>query len=171
MNLGATSVVVATLIARSVFALNGCAVADSGSIPIASGDILLFGNANLTQTVVPADGKVVIPLAGEVQVLGQTPNHLAQLVRERLSKYTNKSAVQIYVEDDGQQEQLWTCREPGTVIEALGFLGVIRRLENEHKTRFPWGQILRFNYKEARKGYQGEQIIVIETARLPIAKS
>jgi hypothetical protein len=146
-----------TMIADSV-SVNGCGEADRGYIPIAVGDILLFGYENSKQAIVPADGKVVIPLAGEVQVLGQTPNHLVEQVRERLSKYINKSAVQIDVEDDG--EQYHCLREPETVVEALDYLGVIRKLENDYKARFTWRQILRFNFKEARKD---GQIIMIET--------
>jgi hypothetical protein len=147
-----------TVIADSV-AVNGCGEADRGYIPIAVGDILLFGYENSKQTIVPADGKVVIPLAGELQVLAQTPNHLAEQVRERLSKYINKSAVQIDVEDDGEQNH-GCLHEPETVIEALDYLGVIPKLENDYKARFPWRQILRFNFKEARKD---GQIIMIET--------
>ncbi|SRR5258708_2318915 len=164
MRLDAISIVVAALLMllpESASAGNGCEEADPGSIPIASGDILFLGYGNVTQTIVPADGKVVIPLAGEVQVLGQTPNHLAQLVRERLSKYINKNAVEIYVEDDGERNHC--LREPDTVVDALDYLGVIRKFENDYKARFPWGQILRFNYKESRKAANGDQFIMIET--------
>jgi hypothetical protein len=147
-----------TVIAESTSSVNGCGEADPGSRPIVAGDMFLFGFKNFKQTIVPADGRAVIPLAGEVQVLGQTPYHLAQLVRERLSKYINKSAVEIDVEDDGEQYHCW--HEPETVVEALDYLGVIRKLENDYKARFPWAQILRFNFKEASKD---GQIIMIET--------
>jgi hypothetical protein len=171
MSIGVSSVVSAALlvllisggpaIAESARNVNGCDVADPGSIPIAPGDVLLFGYGSLTQTIVPAHGKVVLPLAGEIQVLGQTPNHLVQLVRERLSKYTNKGAVQLYVEDDGRAEMLWACRgNPFAIVEALDQLDVIRKIVTQYKIRFPWNQILRFNYKEARKGYQAEQILI-----------
>jgi precorrin-6B methylase 1 len=164
MRLDAILVVVAALLMslpKPASAVNGCEEADPGSMPIAPGDILFFGYGNVTQTIVPADGRVIVPLAGEVQVLRQTPNHLAQLVRERLSRYINKSAVEIYVEDDGEQHHCF--REPDTVVDALDYLGVIRKLENDYKARFPWGQILRFNYKESRKADNGDQIIIIET--------
>ena len=168
MRLHGKSVIFATLLSLTVSSktmtadsvgVNGCGEADRGYIPIAVGDILLFGYENSKQTIVPVDGKVVIPLAGEVQVLAQTPNHLAEQVRERLSKYINKSAVQIDVEDDGEQNH-GCLYVPETVVEALDYLDVIRRFENDYKVRFPWGQILRFNYKEASKD---GQIVLIET--------
>jgi len=173
MRLGTISVVSAALVllagsnavvAESGFAVDGCPQADPGSSPIVSGDILFFGNEDSTHTIVPADGKVVIPLAGEVQLLGQTPDHLAQLVRERLTKYKNHRDVQLRVEDDGNQHPCGFAEPaPTTVMEALDQIGVVHKLASDYKARILRGrQTLRFNYKEARKGKDSGQNIIIE---------
>jgi hypothetical protein len=173
MSIGVSSVVSAALlvllisgetaIAESARTVNGCVRFDPGNYAIVPGDILFFGNGNVIKRIVPADGKVFMPLTGEVQVLEQTPEHLAQVVRERLTKYRNNRDVQLHIEFDGMNPCEFDEPAPTTVMQALDQIGVIRKLASPYKNRRSRSpQILRFNYKEAREGKDPEQDIIIE---------
>src|SRR6266478_10124955 len=101
MRLCAISVVVAALTANAQVtpARNSCPVMD-GRI-ITAGDLLFISNGEdyVLPHIVPANGKIVLRGIGEIQVLGQTPDQLASLIEERLSKYYKPGSVRIYVVD------------------------------------------------------------------------
>ena len=154
-------------------ARNSCPIIDQSKHLIAPGDTLTIsglGTCTWPQ-IVPANGKIVIPLVGEIQVLDLTSTQLAQLLKEPLSKYLNNPLVRISVEDgqkyyvDGEVNHPGSfCLDtPTTVLEALEISGGLRKQANSSNIRIIRGsQVLRFNYKEALKGKHPEQNISIE---------
>jgi protein involved in polysaccharide export with SLBB domain len=109
----------------------------------------------------------------EIQALGQTSDQLAQLINERLSKYLRNPSVRIHVEDGNSQNYYvdgevnhpgsYCLEAPTTIFEALDISGGFRKRANPNKIRIlRESQVLRFNYKEVRKGKHPERNILIE---------
>ena len=176
MKLFAISFVVVVLTANAQLAptRNSCPVVDPSSRLIAPGDrVAIFEPGECTwPIVVPANGKIVLPLVGEIQVLGQTLDQSAQLIKERVSKYVRNPTVRIFVVDsrayyvDGEVNHsgAYCLETPTTVLEALDISGSFRKGANLSKIRIlRGGQVLKFNYKGFHKGKHPEQNILIET--------
>ncbi len=61
-------------------------------------DILVLGDGDLTRTVtVRPDGKISLPLLGELEVAGLTPAQLADLLSTRLRQYLKNPSVTVTV--------------------------------------------------------------------------
>lgn len=61
-------------------------------------DILVLGDGDLTRTVtVRPDGKISLPLLGELEVAGLTPAQLADLLSTRLRQYLKSPSVTVTV--------------------------------------------------------------------------
>ena len=172
----AISVVVAALTANAQVApaRNSCPAVDPTSRLVAPGDfVAIFEPGECTfPIVVPANGKIVLPLIGEIQVLGQTLDQSAQLIKERVSKYVRNPLVRIfvvyprtyYVDGAVNHRGAYCLDAPTTVLEALDISGGFRKRANLSKIRIlRGGQVLKFNYKGFHKGKHLEQNILIET--------
>ena len=177
MRLCAISVVAAVLTAMAQVtpARNSCLVVDPSSRVIAAADSLIIcekGGECLGSVVVPANGKIVLPLVGEIQVLGQTSDQLAQMIRERHAKYLRNPPVMrisvldrraYYVDGEVNQPGAYCLDAPTTVLEALDISGGFRKRANLSKIRIlRGGQLFKFNYKGFYKGKHPEQNILIE---------
>ena len=172
----AISVVVAVLTANAQVApaRNSCPAVDPSSRLIAPGDfVAIFEPGECTfPIVVPANGKIVLPLIGEIQVLGQTLDQSSQLIKERVSKYVRNPLVRIfvvdprtyYVDGDVNHPGAYCLDAPTTVLEALDISGGFRKRANLSKIHILRGsQVFKFNNKAVRKGKHPEQNILIET--------
>ena len=64
-------------------------------------DIVVWKNADLSQNgvVIRPDGKVSIPLIGEVQASGRTANQLASQIASRLKEYKDNPVVTVSVKE------------------------------------------------------------------------
>jgi polysaccharide export outer membrane protein len=131
--------------------------------------------------VVRPDGKITMPLAGELQAGGVTPLQLAKTVTDALTKYINNPDVTVSVQDvrskkyfiDGEVNKSgsFPLITPTTVLEALSNAGGFREFANPAKIRILRGStVLKFNYKEVTAGKKMEQNIYVENGDHIIVK-
>jgi len=122
---------------------------------------------------VRTDGKISLPLIGELQAGGQTPRQLEQEITKRLQSYISEPEVTVIVQDAKSQRIniLGMVARPGsylltgstTVLDSIAMAGgfkdfakqktiyVLRTSEDGTQKRLP------FNYKEVIKGRNPEQ--------------
>jgi polysaccharide export outer membrane protein len=127
---------------------------------------------------VRSDGRISLPLAGELQAAGKTPSQLEQDIAVKLLSYITKPKVTVIVEQINSQKFniLGQVEKPGsypltaptTVLDAIAGAGgfrdfakqkalyILRRTPNEGELRIP------FNYKEVIKGKNSAQNIQIQ---------
>jgi polysaccharide export outer membrane protein len=123
--------------------------------------------------VVRPDGKITMPLIGEVEASTLTPQQLTGSLKEQLSKYINNPDVTVFVQEvrskkyylDGEINHpgYFPLVTPTTVLEALSNASGFREFANQKDIRILRGsKILHFNYKEVTKGKHLEQNIYLE---------
>ncbi len=123
--------------------------------------------------MVRPDGKITIPLIGEVQAGGLTPIQLTKSLTESLSKQINNPDVTVFVTDvrskkyyiDGEVNRSgsFPLITPTTVLEALSNANGFREFSNPKKITILRGdKILKFNYKEVISGKKMEQNVFVE---------
>lgn len=122
---------------------------------------------------VRSDGKISLPLVGELQAGGQTPRQLEQEITKRLQSYISEPEVTVIVTESKSQKVniLGMVARPGTyllsgsttVLDAIAMSGgfkdfakkksiyVLRANADGTQKRIP------FNYKEVIKGTNPEQ--------------
>ena len=127
---------------------------------------------------VRSDGKISLPLVGEVQATGRTPLKLEQEIAARLKNYIAEPEVTVIVQQINSQKFniLGMVNKPGsypisnsaTVLDAIALAGgfrdfakqkaiyVLRQNPDGTQTRVP------FNYKEVVKGKNPAQNIKLQ---------
>jgi len=127
---------------------------------------------------VRSDGKISLPLAGEVQAAGRTPLQLEGDIADRLKSYITEPEVTVIVEQINSQKFniLGQVVKPGsyplaaatTVLDAIAAAGgfrdfakqkniyILRQGAGGRETR------IAFNYKEVIKGKNPQQNIKLE---------
>ena len=127
---------------------------------------------------VRSDGKISLPLVGELQAGGQTPQQLEQEITKRLRNYISEPEVTVIVTDSKSQKVniLGMVVRPGaylltsatTVLDAVAMAGgfkdfakqksmyVLRQAPDGTQKRIP------FNYKDVIKGKNPEQNIRLQ---------
>lgn len=127
---------------------------------------------------VRSDGKISLPLVGEVQASGRTPLKLEQEIASRLQNYISEPEVSVMVQQINSQKfnVLGQVAHPGTFViansptvldaiaEAGGFrdfakqksIYVLRQNPDGTETRLP------FNYKDVIKGKNLAQNVKIQ---------
>jgi polysaccharide export outer membrane protein len=125
------------------------------------------------QAVVRPDGKITLPLAGDLTVGGLSPAEVQQKVTEMYSKYVNKPEVGIfmakisskkyYLVGQIQRTGAFALIVPTTVLEAINGAGGFMEYANRKKVVILRGdQRLKFNYDEVIKGKNMSQNILLE---------
>jgi len=127
---------------------------------------------------VRSDGKISLPLAGEVQASGQTPRQLEQALSAKLRSYISEPEVTVIVEQIKSQKfnVLGLVSKPGsyplgnspTVLDAIALAGGFRDFAKQ-KSIYVLRQNadgtqsrLAFNYKEVIKGKNPEQNVRLQ---------
>jgi len=127
---------------------------------------------------VRSDGKISLPLAGELQAGGQTPKQLEQEITKKLASYIAEPEVTVMVSESKSQRinVLGQVSRPGayqlassmTVLDAIATAGgfkdfakqksiyILRQKPDGTQERIP------FNYKDVIKGKNTEQNIKLE---------
>jgi polysaccharide biosynthesis/export protein len=160
------------------------------SYVIGSDDVLainVWKEPDVSRSVtVRTDGKISLPLAGELTAGGQTPLQLEQEISKRLSSYISEPEVTVIVQDSKSQKVniLGMVMRPGaymltgstTVLDAIAMAGgfkdfakqkaiyVLRANSDGTQQRIP------FNYKDVIKGKNPEQnikLIARDTVVIP----
>ncbi len=131
--------------------------------------------------VVRPDGKITMPLIGEVQAGGLTPLQLTKVLTELLTKLINNPDVTVIVTDvrskkyyiDGEVNRpgSFPLITPTTVLEALSNAGGFKEFANPSKIRILRGStVFKFNYREVTAGKKMEQNIYVESGDHIIVK-
>jgi len=124
-------------------------------------------------TAIRPDGKITLPLYGDIQAAGLTPEQLGANIKEALTKYINAPDVQVFVQDvrskkyfvDGQVRKTgpYPLITKTSVLEALSDCGGFQDFANLGDIRILRGdKILHFNYKQVSRGKHMEQNIDLE---------
>lgn len=150
---------------------------DPGKYEIGAEDVLfirVWREPDFTLPVaVRPDGKITIPLIGEVQAAGQTPLQFTAVLKQLLMQYLNNPDVSVFVTEvrskkfyiDGEVNRpgSFALVTPTSVLEALSRAGGFREFANTKKIRvLRGGEIRHFNYKEVTNGKRLEQNIAVE---------
>lgn len=152
------------------------------SYVIGSNDVLtinVWKEPDISRSVpVRSDGKISLPLVGELQAGGQTPRQLEQEITKRLQSYISEPEVTVIVTDSKSQKIniMGMVSKPGaylltsstTVLDAIAMAGgfkdfakqksiyVLRQAPDGTQKRIP------FNYKEVIKGQNSDQNIRLQ---------
>jgi polysaccharide export outer membrane protein len=127
---------------------------------------------------VRSDGKISLPLVGEVKAAGETPLKLEQDLAAKLKNYIDEPEVTVIVQQINSQKFniLGQVNHPGsfalsnsaTVLDAIALAGgfrdfakqksiyVLRQAADGSETRIP------FNYKDVVKGKNPEQNVKLQ---------
>jgi polysaccharide biosynthesis/export protein len=152
------------------------------SFVIGNDDLLainVWKEADISRSIpVRSDGKISLPLVGEVQAAGRTPLKLEQEIASRLQSYISQPEVTVMVQQINSQKfnVLGQVAHPGTfviansptVLDAIAAAGglrdfakqksiyVLRQNADGSESRIP------FNYKEVAKGKNSSQNVRLQ---------
>jgi polysaccharide export outer membrane protein len=159
------------------------AKAHDDSFVIGNDDVLainVWKEPDVSRPTIPvrSDGKISLPLVGEVQAAGLTPLKLEQAIAAKLQNFISQPEVTVMVQQINSQKYnvLGQVGHPGTfvitnsltVLDAIAIAGgfrdfakqkaiyVLRQNADGTQARLP------FNYKEVVKGKNPEQNIKIQ---------
>lgn len=162
--------------------------ATPGDYLINTGDtvgIRVLGNDTMTtRAKVRTDGRVAIPILGDVEVRGKRPSAVRAELEARLKEYLNAPSVTVNVEEfqPVQVSVLGEVGHPGvytidptasvaTVLAAAGSLTefadrdrifVLRSSPSQQRIRFTWEGISRGDTASARFSLRPGDVIVVE---------
>jgi len=127
---------------------------------------------------VRSDGKISLPLVGELQASGQTPQQLEREISAKLQSFISEPEVTVIVQEIKSQRIniMGQVMKPGsylltgsmTALDAIALAGgfrdfakqksiyILRQNSNGPQTRIP------FNYKDVIKGKHPEQNVTLE---------
>jgi len=155
---------------------------DDTSYVIGADDILaisVWKEPEISRAVpVRSDGKISLPLVGEIQAAGRTPKQLKEDLTEKLKNYISEPEVTVIVQDSRSKKfnVMGQVARPGsyilsnslTVLDALALAGgfrdfakkksiyVLRRNADGTDQRLP------FNYKDVIAGKNVEQNVKLQ---------
>ena len=144
-------------------------VVESVDYRLVPGDKLrieVYRDQQLSQSLqVRPDGKITLPLIGDVPAAGSTSRELAGTLTERLKEYVKEPVVTvivaettpptIYVMGEVNSPGAHPMREPMTVLQALAVAGGFKDFANTKKIHIQRRssngsvQTINFNYKDA----------------------
>jgi polysaccharide biosynthesis/export protein len=129
--------------------------------------IEVYKDAQLSQSVqVRPDGKVTLPLIGDIEAAGRTPIELRDAIGAALKEYITKPTVTVivveattataYVMGEVNHPGAVPLQTPLTVLQALALAGGLKDFADVKNIRIlrkdPTGvQMITFNYKDALK--------------------
>src|SRR5882724_2054891 len=169
--------------AKSAASDPNAAQGHDNSFVIGNDDILainVWKEPDVSRPAVPvrSDGKISLPLVGEVQAAGLTPLKLEQAIAAKLQSFISQPEVTVIVQQINSQKYnvLGQVNHPGTfvitnsltVLDAIAISGgfrdfakqkaiyVLRQNADGTQARLP------FNYKEVVKGKNAEQNVKIQ---------
>lgn len=141
--------------------------------------ISVWNEPNMTKSVpVRSDGKISLPLVGEIQAAGRTPMQLELDITEKLKNFITAPQVNVIVQQVNSRKfnVLGEVGRPGsyalttstTVMDAIALAGGFRDFAKKsnvyvlRKSRDGSESKLKFNYKEFIKGKNPDQNVKLE---------
>lgn len=142
-------------------------------------DINVWKEPDLSKTIpVRSDGKISLPLVGEIQAAGRTPLQLEQTISEKLKTYMTAPEVTVMVEQVNSKKYniMGEVARPGaypltlatTIMDAIASAGGFREFAKRGDVYIlrqnPDGTQTKisFNYKQFIKGKHLEQNVRVE---------
>jgi polysaccharide export outer membrane protein len=153
---------------------------DTKSYVIGAEDVLsiiVFENVgfNVPSEMVRPDGKITMPLIGELQASGKTPEQLKAEITEvlatnymNLPPHVSVIVVQVnsknyYLNGEVLKPGKYPLIVPTTVMQALVNAGGFKDFANKKKIRIQRGtKFFQFNYNEVSKGKKLDQNILLQ---------
>lgn len=145
--------------------------------------IRVFHDNDFTGPVgVRPDGKITLPLIGDVQAAGLTPERLAAQLKQGISQYIIKPDVTVtvsqvnskkyYISGEVNRAGAFPLVVPTTVFEALNNASGFKDFAKKKDIIIlrVGGKIFKFNYSEYIKGKKTEQNILLENGDTIIVK-
>lgn len=97
-------------------------------------DVRVYGEDEVSRSVfVRIDGRISLPLAGEIKAAGITPEELSEKIAERLSRFFENPNVTVVLAESGSKAYYilgqiedpgeYTMTRPLTVLQAIGRAG------------------------------------------------
>lgn len=125
------------------------------------------------QFVVRPDGKITLPLSGDMAVEGKTLDAVKEEIVKAYGEQLNRPEVTVsllrvgskkyYLVGEVNRTGMFPLIVPITILEALNAAGGLREFANKKKIVILRGnQRIKFNYDEVMKGKKLEQNILIE---------
>jgi polysaccharide export outer membrane protein len=168
--------------AQSASAAEGATKPHDDTFVIGDDDVLainVWKEPDISRSIpVRSDGRISLPLAGEIQAAGRTPLALEREIADKLKSYISEPEVTVMVQQINSQKYniLGQVNKPGafpltnsaTVLDAIAVAGgfrdfakkksvyVLRQNPDGSQTRIP------FNYKEVLKGENPAQNIKLQ---------
>jgi polysaccharide export outer membrane protein len=150
---------------------------------IGTGDVLAINVWKETEVsrVVPvrSDGRISLPLVGELQAAGRTPKQLETEISAKLKDFVSEPEVTVIVQEIKSQKfnvlgmvmkpGSYVLTNPTTILDAIAMAGgfrdfakqkdiyVLRRGVDGNQARLP------FNYKDVVKGHKSDQNIALQS--------
>jgi len=150
---------------------------DPHTYSIGTGDVLfvkVWREMDFTgpYTVRP-DGKITMPLIGDVQAAGLTPERLGDQLKQALADYINSPDVSVSLQQINSKKFFitgevvrpgeYTLTQPTRVFDALANASGFRDFANKKKIIIIRGaERIKFNYMDVLKGKDLDQNIFIE---------
>ena len=109
-------------------------------------EISVWKNADLSKIVnVRPDGKISLPLIGEVHAAGLTPNQLRDAIVQKLKEYQEMSIVSVVVQSvnsykifivgEVQAPGVYQLKSRTSILQALAMAGGLTRFASKNKIR------------------------------------
>lgn len=119
------------------------------------------------------DGKITIPLVGDVQASGLTPERLGEQLKQALSDFINAPDVSVslqavnskkfFITGEVYRAGEYSLATPTRVFDALSNAGGFKDFANKKKIIIMRGaERLKFNYQDILRGKNLEQNILLE---------
>ena len=155
----------------------GAAPVDARTYIIGAEDVIFVkvwrDNDISGQFLVRPDGRISVPLIGDVTATDRTPDQLEKDISDRLAKFIKDPQVNVGILSVGSKKYfiLGEVNHPGSfplvvptnVLEALVNAGGFRDFANETKILILRGdKVITFNYKQVTRGKKPEQNILLE---------
>jgi polysaccharide export outer membrane protein len=122
--------------------------------------------------VVRPDGRITLPLAGEIEAAGLTPELLGQRIAEALSKFLTKPEVIVsvasvqskryYISGNVLRSGPVPLVTPTTVLQALSSAGLGQWAKRSKIVIMRGTERIKFNYNDVIKGKKLEQNIFLQ---------
>jgi polysaccharide export outer membrane protein len=123
---------------------------------------------------VHSDGRITLPLVGDIQAGGLTADEIQKNVTTALAKLIQKPNVTVTVQQVLSQKYFmdgevvrpgeYQLSAPTTILEAISIAGGLREFANKKKIYILRGdQRLRFNYKDVIKGKNLDQNVYLQS--------
>ena len=155
----------------------GGAAVDTTTYKVGPADVLavnVWGEDKFSgKYTVHQDGKITIPLLGDIEAGDKTPVEIEAAVSKELTKYVVKPRVTVTVDEVLSKKYFlnglvahpgeYPLAVPTTILDAISRAGGLQDFANEKKIYILRGEKkLPFNYKEIKNGKHLEQNIKLE---------